>query len=34
MSIQEQIEQLKAQIRQHAHSYYDMDAPTITAFNP
>lgn len=30
MSIQEQIEQLKAQIRQHAHSYYDMDAPTIT----
>lgn len=30
MTIQEQIEQLKSRISEHAHSYYDLDAPTIT----
>lgn len=30
MQIQEQIEQLKEQIRQHAHRYYDLDAPAIS----
>jgi DNA ligase (NAD+) len=32
MDIRQQIESLRAEIEKHNHSYYDLDAPTISDF--